>query len=888
MFEKFKKSIIVSDQSINASLFRIMASAGAVLLLIRAIYMILGEMGLHSVMGLLLGGAALAVLAVVAQKTKKYKQCTVIMLLLLNLGVLPYTFINAGGLFSGMPLWFALGIIVLFFLLKGKWLYITVVLAAISDTFWVLYSYYYPAQVVSINTRMGIYQDICYSFILVVGITCFFMKIHMQLFENERKRFEEQQKQLEEAMQTQSRFLANMSHEIRTPINTIIGLNEMTLREEISDEVAENAIHIQSASKMLLALINDILDLSKIESGAMELVETRYELSPVFSDIVNMNWVRAHQKGLEFQVSVSEQLPSMLYGDDTRIKQIINNLVSNAIKYTPKGLVSLSVTGELRGPNRVMVRVSVEDSGIGIKQEDVEHLFENFKRVDEKHTKGIEGTGLGLSITRQLVEMMGGTIAVDSIYHKGSTFTVTFEQGVIDASPVGKLDYSAASSKNRTEHVKSFEAPEARVLVVDDNEMNLLVAKKLLRDSGVKLDLAMSGEECLELTAQKEYDIIFMDHMMPHMDGVETLGRLKNQSGGFNRETVVVALTANAMSGAQDIYKKHGFSDYLAKPISGVLLESMLLRYLPENKVEYIMEKETEEDMAGLSFRQHKRKEKILITTDSVCDLPQAVLDQFNISCMSYYVNTDVGHFEEGKEIHTNSVLEHIAAGRKAASEPPSVAEYEEFFSEMLQRAEQVIHIAMGSGSGMGFDRASEAARGFSHVVVFDSGHLSSGMGLVVMQAAKDAVMDMETERIIIDLERARKEVSTSFILTSPDQLYRSGRLRKQVWRISRLLSAHPVLAMRKRKISMAGIYFADTEKAMASYVRHELKGNKNIDTDVLFFTYAGMTKKERDRILELVYKYQAFEKIYEVPASAAITCNCGAGTFGLLYRKHL
>jgi len=886
MLDKFKEKFFLSEASINVLLFQAMTISASLILFVAAVYALIVNLKYYVVLGLFIDSIVMLCLLIIARKTRKFTLCTILMLLTFNLMVLPYFYIIVGGFHSGMPLWFAFGIIVLFFLLRGKVLYITVTVSALVDVFWFTYSWKYPDKIVSLGSETGVYQNVLFSFFFVVAILCCFMKIQVQLFENERKRFKIQQKQLEEAMQTQSRFLANMSHEIRTPINTIIGLNEMTLREEISDEVAENSLHIQSASKMLLAVINDILDLSKIESGAMEIVESRYELGNMFSDIVNMNWVRAQEKGLEFQVSISEQLPSMLYGDDTRIKQVINNLLSNAIKYTPEGSVSLAVGGEVLDVNRVELQVSVADTGIGIKQNDVPHLFENFKRVDEINTKGIEGTGLGLSICSQLVELMNGTISVDSVYHKGSTFTVTFEQGIIDASPVGTFDYSAKLSRKRQQYTKNFEAPEARVLVVDDNDMNLLVAKKLLRESAVKLDLAISGAECLQLTEQNTYDLIFMDHMMPKMDGVETLEKVRSQSGGFNKKTPVVALTANAMSGAEEHYRRYGFSDYLAKPISGILLEAMLLRYLPENKVEYMADESDSQDWKGLSLKKSMHRDKVAVTTDSICDLPAELLNQFNIEYLFYYVNTDAGHFEEEKEIHTDSVLAHLESGGVACSEPPSVSEYENFFGEMLQKAEQVIHIAMASGSGEGYARACEAAKGFSHVMVFDSGHLSSGMGFLVLQAAREAMLGTEPKEIVKKLKEQKREVSTSFILSSPDQLYRSGRLGKIVWQISKYLSAHPVLAMRKGKISIAKIYFEETDKAYMDYIYRELKGKKNLDTNVLFFTFAGMSDEQRKRILAEIRKYQSFDKIYEIPASAAISSNCGGGTFGLIYKR--
>ena len=886
MIERFKEALLSSEEQMSTLIFHVMTVAGSVFLMLGAVYTLLEGMKLFSVLGLLGGSIALAALNIIGRRTKKYEFCTVAVLLTLNVLALPFTYMSSGGIHSGMPLWFALGIVSLFLLLRKKWLWIVTAVSVLVDGFCVVFSYYHPEKVIQIDSEQGIYLDICISFIAATAAICFFVKVQSLLFENERRRFIEQQKLLDEALQTQSRFLANMSHEIRTPINTIIGLNEMTLREDISDEVAENSIHIQSASKMLLSLINDILDFSKIESGKMEIVEARYELGNMFSDIVNMNWSRAHEKNLAFEVYISENLPSMLYGDEIRIKQIVTNLLSNAIKYTSEGSITLSVDGEIPEPNQAILRISVSDTGMGIKRDDLDHLFETFRRVNEQETKGIEGTGLGLSITKQLAELMGGTITVDSVYHKGSTFTILLPQGIVDAAPVGKLNYNSSKTRRRQDYRKSFEAPEARVLVVDDNEMNLLVAKKLLRDSNVQLDLALSGDECLQLTTRHLYDIIFMDHIMPVMDGVETMQKVRNQVGGLNRLSPVIALTANAMSGAQEIYHQFGFSDYLAKPISSVLLESMLLKWLPESKIEYVLSGNSETQIKNLILKESKHRSKVMITTDSICDLPENVMKQLDIKHLHYYVNTEAGHFEESREIYSNSVLEHIAQGGTAHSEPPSAAEYEEFFSEMLQQAEQVIHISMGKASGKGYEQAAQAANSFAHVRVIDSGHLSSGMGLVVMAAAKFAMQNMDADEIMKRIEVMKQSVSTSFILENPDSLYHNGRLPKSVWRFAKYFSLHPVLKMKNSKISLSGILAGDMSRCSIKYVRKHMKGKRNIDTSVLFLTHANVSRENREAILAEVAKYQKFDKIYVVPASAAICCNCGEGCFGLLYCK--
>lgn len=686
-------------------------------------------------------------------------------------------------------------------------------------------------------------------------------------------------------MNTQSRFLANMSHEIRTPINTIIGLNEMTLREEnLSDDIIENANNIQSASKMLLSLINDILDLSKIEAGKMEVVPARYETGELFSEIVNTTWIRAHEKNLEFCVNVSEKLPSMLYGDEMRIKQVLTNILSNAIKYTQKGSVTLFVESEQTGADEILLKMAVIDTGMGIRQDDMKYLFDSFKRVNEGSTKGIEGTGLGLSICSQLVNLMGGQITVDSIYQKGSTFTVTIPQKIVNATPLGNLNYNSSSRHQRSSYKKSFEAPEAKVLVVDDNDMNLLVAKKLLRETKVQLALAHSGMECLKLTAKNNYDVIFMDHMMPEMDGEKTMDLVRNQQGGFCRKTPIIALTANAMSGAEEKYRKMGFSDYLAKPINGILFEAMLLRYLPKERIEYMIDPDEVSEMDGFRILGQKKKQRLIVSTDNVVDLPNDVIRQLGIPVMHYFVNTEYGHYEDMVEIHSDSLLSYIEKDQYAKSEAPTVGEYETFFGNLLEEAEQVLHISIASESGKGFENASQAAAGFSHVQVFDSGHLSSGTGLMVMHAANMVLKNKDLDEILQSLEAIQPKIQTSFILDSSKQLYRSGLLNKQVWKMTEMLQCHPVLALHKKKIVPAAIFFGNTQDVYKKYIHAQMARWSPIDQKVLFITSAGCSKETKDMILEEVQKYKKFDQIYMQEASAAITSNCGAGCFGLIY----
>ncbi|MGN0437195.1 MAG: ATP-binding protein [Lachnospiraceae bacterium] len=384
------------------------------------------------------------------------------------------------------------------------------------------------------------------------------------------------------ANEAKSSFLANMSHEIRTPINAILGMNEMLLRKTRDEECREYALNIENASNSLLSLINDILDFSKIESGKMELLPVEYQVNNLLNDCYHLINMRAMDKNLDFIIDNNQDIPRILFGDETRIRQIIVNLLTNAVKYTNEGSIRLSLNYEERKEDEILLQIRVADTGIGITKENKEKLFQSFQRVDLEHNRNVEGSGLGLTITKQFVDMMGGMIYVSSEYGKGSTFIVNIPQRVVDRTAMG--EFCAAVKAQEINYSERIYAPEAKVLVVDDVLMNLKVFQALLKDTGINVDICMSGKEAITCAQKKHYDIIFMDHMMPNMDGIETFKNMK-AIDTQNNDTPVVMLTANAISGVKDMYIKEGFVDYITKPVKIETLESVIIKYLPKERI---------------------------------------------------------------------------------------------------------------------------------------------------------------------------------------------------------------------------------------------------------------------------------------------------------------
>ncbi len=801
--------------------------------------------------------------------------------------LLPYTFFTGGAIYGGPPSWFIFSALFVSLILSGKTkIFFLVSELAVSAACYIV-SYTHPEFIRQNSTFLAYIAS--YVSVAFISISiCIMVGIEILIYKIENEKNEKQKKEIAALNDSQNRFFSSMSHEIRTPINTIIGLNEMILRENVSDEVAEDAANIRAASKMLLHLINDILDMSKLESGNMQLSNVSYNIGDMLSELVNMIWIRARDKGLEFNVNVAPDVPATVIGDDVRVKQILINVLNNAVKYTREGSVSLSIQCGKIEDGKQSILYTVNDTGMGIKKENLPYLFTAFKRVDEDKNRHIEGTGLGLSIVKQLVDLMGGDISVNSIYTQGTTFVIDIPQIVAGNGTVGDLNLEKKHKVIRDAYTSRFEAPDAKVLVVDDNASNLLVCTKLLRDTKVQVDTAASGEDALRLTVDNYYHVIFMDHMMPQMDGIECHRRILSQKAGKCKESKIISFTANADAESRALYEREGFDGFLIKPVDGKSLEIELARNLPRELVHYLSEDDTdvlEESMAWINSEQTKRL--ISITTESTADLPRELLDQYEIREIPHTVITEEGAFRDSIDIDTGGLISYMSNNaKKVRAHAPDVAAHEAFFADSLAHANNIIHISLSKDiANSGYAAALDAAASFNNVTVLESGHLSSGQGLVVLEACRMASQGKTVEEISKAIETVKEHVKTSFIVDNLDYLARMGQVNPKIAGITKTLTLRPTLVMKNGKMTIGKIFFGSRQKAWRKYIRSALNGARNIDTHMLFITYSSMSHSDLDWVKKEVGYLVHFENIYCQKASPSVSVNCGPGTFGLLFK---
>ena len=887
MSEFLKKHILDKKYSSRERIFRLIILAGFILSVLAIV--VSAKIGnlFETLFPLLVMFVSMSIGVLLTFRYNKLDAASVLVAIALNACAFPTMFFMCGAIESGASVWFVLGIIYLFMMYRGPRLIIFLVFTVAVDVVTYLVAYMRPEYVVPMESRSAIYVDSLFA-VLATGLTCgVIIVFFMRQYEQERAVVIKQNEALEEASNSKNASFARISHEIRTPINTIVGLNEMILRENPEGNTTEYARNIKSASKMLLSLVNDFLDLSRIESQRMEIFPAEYKTRNMIAELVDMMRVGMQEKGLEFFVEVDENLPSELLGDEKRIKQILINILANAVKYTNEGSVTLTASGEKIDDTHISLKISVADTGIGIRKEDIPHLYETFSRIDEKNNIRVEGTGLGLSVAKQLLDLMGGEITVDSIYTKGTVFTIELVQEIVDETPVGSNEFTTALNVEDGEGYKQlFEAPAARVLLVEDNDLNVMVVKKLLEATRVEVDVANSGEECLEKTKQRFYHVILMDYMMPRMNGQETLKRLRIQENGLCRDTAVILMTANTLEETHRMMKDTRFDGYIEKPIDSKKMEEMILRFIPNELVEYrknVLTKSVKEnEIRRISGRKRKT---VYITTDCVSDLPMELIEKHDIKVMYLYIKTEHGRFADTIEISSDHLPQYISEnGINAYGDSSSVEEYEEFFADALTQAEQVIHISMAKNTGRSYMIAKAAAEGFDHVQVIDSGHISCGEGLIVLYAAMLAEEGYKSQEICEKINEMKHRVVSKYIMPSADVFSQRGRTSKLMASFCKCFMLRPIIAPVKSKVIVVGFMAGALESAWRGFIRFHMHRKRKINTDVVVVTHSSCTVKEQEIIKSELLKFLPFKRIIMQKASFTNACSVGAKTIGIAY----
>lgn len=574
MFKFINNKLFAKSMEFRVKIFNLLAITGFIVsLLIFAVSLLIGASAINSAM--LLSSALLSAgLLVYSAKTGNYRPCYIITITFVFMLLFPIMFFTAGGYNSGMPCFFVFAVVFTLFMLEGK---SGIIFAAAEIVIYVLCcaaAYRFPQLVTPFPDETGVVGDvvtgICVASIALGAAMFFQIKMYNVAMEEARR-----------SSKAKGIFLANMSHEIRTPINVILGMNELITRSSDHREVLEYTSKIQSAGDMLLSIINNILDVTQIESGKIMTSIKPYRTDSLVSELASIGSELCGKKGLSFTADISPDMMSMLDGDKNHLKQIVTNFLTNAVKYTQFGSVTLSAETSVQNDNNetAVLKITVSDTGIGIPVKELEHIFEVFGRGKNAVEYAVEGTGLGLAISKDLADSMGGRLIVESCEGKGSTFGIEIPQKICNSSPIGEIVLTV-SQKNCSD---SFIAPECRILAVDDNADNLRVISLLLERTMITVDTASDGISAAKAVENTAYDLILLDYMMPITDGIQTLKKMREN--GLPISTPVIALTAEALSGSEEKFISAGFSAYLSKPISWHTLEKMLITMLPANKV---------------------------------------------------------------------------------------------------------------------------------------------------------------------------------------------------------------------------------------------------------------------------------------------------------------
>ncbi len=890
MREKLRELVSSENRNIREKLFLIMCLeciVGAVICLIESISIKAGWLN-YIVIGSTLVIVPLAVRTMVIYGRQEFPIALVTVWM--NIVVFPLVFFTCGGVRSGSNCWMALGLVFVTLIYMGRMLVLSVSITFAVDVLCYIVAYYHPEYVRPLNSEAAVFFDSLFG-IFSIGVTSYMIfSYRRQGYGRESALAISQRNELDRISGSRERFYANFSHEIRNPINAIVGLNELNLRVADNDDIVRNSEAIGRSGKLLLSLVNDIMDLSQIENKSMSLVMAPYELNEVLSELMDMVSTRAQNKGLQLLLEVDPALPAVLIGDERRVTQILLNILTNAVKYTEKGSIKMVVSGERKEEGKIRLRAEVSDTGIGIAKEDLAHLFETYSQFDRLSNNDIEGNGLGLPIAYELVKLMDGDISVDSVYGQGSVFTVEFEQGYESGALIGVSDYDEVMDKatHKGGYVRSFEASGARILVVDDDVQNRSIIKGLLKETKVTVDEAGSGEEALMRTSLTEYHILLVDYMMPGMSGTDLLEAIKTQAGGKCRESVIIALTGASLDSKEHIGARYSFDLILTKPVEYSVLEDAIADNLPKELIEYRDERRADNRKWDIIKAARRKKRTVRITTECSADLPKSIIDEYDIGIMPLYVKSDKGRFKDMVEINTSDTMGHITDhSRKVVSVGAEVSEYEDFFKKELETAQEIIHISFKGKKDFCFSNAVEASKSFSHVRVIDSGLISSGLGLSVIIAAKWALGGVSPDVICEDIVKISPYIEYTYVLPSASILAQTHRIGERRAKIYDLLSIRPVMHQTHGHIRQIRAYRGDMERVIRKHIRSTMAIGGRMDLHVpVIANHMGLKPRMQDRIMLEMRKTVPENSLLLAQASVTSASYTGIGAMGIAYLR--
>ena len=802
----------------------------------------------------------------------------------------PTIFLTCGGVKSGSSCWLAMGIIYIFLVYRGKMLKILVTATILIDSACYAVAFLRPEIVKPLNTEAAQYIDSLFGAI-AVGVTAgLVFSFRRAGYGRENAMAIRQRNEIDRINASREKFYANFSHEIRNPINAIIGLNELNIRNSKDKEITRNSEAIAGSGKLLLSIVNDIMDLSQMESKSMKLASSPFDSSDLLNKIMDMISVRAKEKNLELILEADPEIPAVLVGDERRLIQILINLMTNAVKYTKEGHVKLSVISEKKEDDNVTLKASISDTGIGIEKENLEHIFETFAQFDRNENGDIEGNGLGLPIAYSLTQIMGGKLTVDSVYGSGSVFTVEVTLGYEGDEVMGASTYEEISeSRGESEggYVRSFEASKARILVVDDDAQNRSIITGLLKDTKVTVSEAGSGEEALKLTAANRYDVIVVDYLMPGMNGSEVLEAVRSQSGGKCKDSAIIALTGAMLDSGKHNNALYEFDMVLTKPVEYTVLEDAIASSLPAELIEY---RDNSRNRTGALYTRvmPKKKRRLRITTESICDLPEDVIRKFDIGIMYLYIRTARGRFMDTVEIDSMDLMGKLTdSSSEVHPDGATVEEYERFFKKELESSEDIIHLSFSSRMGESCNRAMEAAKGFSHVHVIDSGLISSALGLLAMIAAGWAGSDRSVDEICDDIGKISKHIVMSYVLPSASIYSDYGKLTKKTGELYDIMNIHPAISLSGGKLKQTRIYRGDMESVIDSHIKTTLLLAGRMDLRVpVIVTHVALSPRIQNNIMSEMRGSIPDNALMLTKSSVSSAGNIGQGGMGIAYLK--